>query len=103
MIFAPHKLFIKQACSGLDENGDPIQSSNSWGEVGPCRCDDNITHHNISVNGEAFTYAYKIVYEGEKVEPGAVVRVTDGERVRAEGRVVQSAECNYFNQLQIWI
>jgi len=104
MIFSPHKLFIKlDLGDGLDDEGMPISIDNLWKEIGQCRCDDNHTQKLVSVNGENYMYSYKVVYEGEKIEAGKEVRVMNGDDVRAEGIVVQSGVCNYFNYAQIWL
>lgn len=104
MIFAPHKLFVKlKLGGGFDDEGRPIPIVEKWEEVGECRCDDNSTQKLVSVNGENYTYSYKIVYEGKKIEAGTEVKVMSGDDIRAKGIVVQSSICNYFNYAQIWL
>lgn len=104
MIFAPHRLMVKVVSGpSFDEDMNPIPPKEDWKDFGSCRCDDNGVMKQISVNGVMYDYNYHVVYEGERIKAGTEVKVFDGGEIRAEGTVVKSAKCNYFNYYEIWL
>lgn len=106
MNYAPHILQVKVITKPQeDEFGRPIPSTGGedWETIGECRCDDNDTTKQVSVNGQVYDYSYFVVYEGEKIEAGAVVRALDGEEVRGEGTVLKSAKCNFLTYTKLWM
>ena len=104
MIFSPHRLQKFVVLDDLiDDDGNPIDSLQEWEDVGTCRCDDNGVMKQVSVNGKLFDYHYHIVYEGEKIPTDTLIKVLDKGQLRAEGKVIKSAKCNFFNYTQIWL
>lgn len=107
MIYAPHTLQVKVENKPTeDEFGNPIFPDDpfTWKTIGPCRCDDNGQMKQISVNGTMFDFSYHVVYESERITPGADVQVLDelGE-VRGSGKVSKSAKCNFLPYSELWV
>lgn len=104
MIFAPHILKKKTVTGGIiDEKGNPIPDKVDWVEVGKCRCDDNGQQIKVSVNGILYDYNYHVVYTGEIIPIGTEIQISDGERIRGEGKVIKCGKANYFNYAEIWM
>lgn len=106
MNFAPHTLQVKVISKPQeDEFGRPIPGTGGehWETICECRCDDNDTTKQVSVNGQVHDYSYLVVYEGEKIEAGTEVRAIDGEEVRGEGSVIRSTKCNNLAYAKLWM
>ena len=107
---APH---ILQKCIKaepiLDRAGRQIgETEERWEDVAECFCHDNSQMEQISVNGELWTYAYHVVYEGDMVALGTKVQCTDkssGELI-GHGVVRKIARCHSFEfqgRTDLWL
>ena len=108
---APHILTV---CSekplDYDIFGKPIKGSGgeSWNQHAECFCHDNSQMEQISVNGELWTYAYHVVYEGDMVALGTKVQCTDkssGELI-GHGVVRKIARCHsieFQGRTDLWL
>lgn len=93
---APHTLYkLSVSEPQEDEYGRQIsEGTESWTMVAACFCHDNSQMKQVSVNGELWTYAFHVVYEGSKIPLGTMVECfdADGNKV-GKGEVVKNAEC----------
>lgn len=104
MIFSPHTIQKKVITGATIEKGNPIKGSESWINVGKCRCDDNSQQKQISVNGVLIIYNYHVVHEGERIDVGTEVQCLDENgNIRGSGIVVKTGKCNYFSYSEIWM
>lgn len=84
-------------------------SEEVWRDIAACFCHDNSQTKQVSINGELWTYAYHIVYEGDAVALGTKVRCLsrDGEEsLIGEGEVRKLASCyseDFDGRKDIWI
>lgn len=107
MIFAPHILQVLiQSEPVEDEFGRIISDSlREWMTLGECRCDDVSADRRISVNGVAYDFRYKVVFDSSiEVREGTQVRClrTDGS-VRGEGVCKSPLEANFLPYKTIWL
>ncbi len=108
---APHILEVRtDAQIEYDELGKPIkgEGSETWSEYAECFCHDNTQMQQVSVNGQLWTYAYHVVYEGDHIALGTRVRCTDKEtgKVIGEGTVIKAARCFSFDfegRTDLWL
>lgn len=106
MYYAPHILQLKKEVPAqYDEDGNPLTTESSeWETVGTCRCDDNGTSRQISMNGQMYDYSYHIVFDEGNIDAGDYVRALDESgSVRGEGEVLRVSVSNYFNYRQLWV
>jgi hypothetical protein len=108
---APH---LMQVCEvtplQYDEYGKPVAGSGgeSWGGAAECFCHDNTQMKQVSVNGELWTYAFHVVYEGDRLAPGTKVRCVSREdsTVIGEGTVKKSTGCysqEFKGRCDLWL
>lgn len=102
MIYAPHTLYRLDSVEVRDEFGRIVEKTDKWVEVGRCRCVDNNTQKQISVNGKDYTYSYQINFDAPRIAAGAKIKVT-GREEAVEGEVIASARYNYFNHSVVWL
>lgn len=110
---APHILQVRTLTDPVyDTFGRQItESEETWSDLAECFCHDNSQMKQISVNGELWTYAYHIVYEGEGIPLGTKVRCVsrDGngfDEIVGEGEVKKKAACYssaFLGRRDIWI
>lgn len=103
MMFAPHKLQKKVAELSNDEFGRPVFADESWEDVCPCRCDDNMTQEFKSENGEVYRPKYHVVCEKCAIQAGDFVRCMEGDSIRGEGEVYTVKNTNFFDYTEIWM
>lgn len=106
MIFQPHTLHVfHESKPTFDDEGHLIFTKDSgWIQLCKCRCDDNNTTKQISVNGQLYNYSYHIVYQGAKLESGTKVKCLDKDgAVRGEGEIVKCNKTNCLNYTEIWV
>lgn len=113
MYFKPHILQKKQSTITRDEYGRIKTNSETWIDLGPCRCDDNTQQEFSSENGIVYRPKYHIVAEGDvDVHAGDEVRCiinqdaySEEEQpvIRGEGKVYQAKHLNKLQYTDIWV
>lgn len=103
MAYAPHTLYVCKSEKEYDEFGNFVSKKDIESRLCGCRCDDADVRDAITLNGERFFPSYHVVCE-KPVDLGGYVVIRRGDgSVRGKGKVVKTAEANYFGLYQIWI
>lgn len=105
MMYAPHKLYKRITKIGKNEYNEAVSKTDSWREVGACRCDDNATQHFATDNGGVYTPKYHIVCDKTCcVKEGDYVKVeTSCGHPRGQGKVYNVSRCNYLNYMSVYV
>ncbi|MBQ0073616.1 MAG: hypothetical protein KBT34_05440 [Prevotella sp.] len=104
MIYAPHTLHVKRTEIKRDEYNRPVSSEDIWKEVCKCRCDDNNTQHFQTEEGRVYRPQYHIVCPRNiDVRPGEMIKVTNGDVLRGEGKVYNVKVLNFLDYAEIWV
>lgn len=74
MIYPTGVLEVLELVTETNEFGDTIGEFERWSEVAEARCTDNKTLREVTVNGESFIYSHKVIYKGESIPAGKIVR-----------------------------
>lgn len=106
----PHILQLQVLGSPtVNEYGDEDDSSVSeeWNCYACCFCHDNNQQKQVSVNGELWTYNYHVVYEGDKIALGTMVRCLDDDgNVIGQGKILKCNRCysdDFDGRCDLWI
>lgn len=103
---APHILQIEVQATKRDKYNRLLPSTNQWQNIGECFCHDSGAIHKVSINGQMFDFNYHVVYEGEKIAVGKIIRCLLGDKVIGEGKVIKSSECytaEFKGRCDLWI